>query len=155
MRNPRFRFTIRRMMILVAIAALLIAGVVMKRRREEYLVSAADNASDASLNLYLKNSWLDMAKSSREMAQLLRSTPLSIEIPPSEKKLPLPRGGFVIEQEHNEKMEQQAEQQGSEARDYERKAEKSDQKAARSLRRQAQFERAARYPWLSVAPEPK
>ncbi len=107
---PRFRFTVRRMMVAVAIAAFMLAGGELLRRRNAYLEKAENFRHDI--------------------------------VPPSGWDM---GGGTLSEEEFRKQLaafqaEGEAIRRTPRSRHYQAMARK--------------YERAARYPWLPVAPDP-
>jgi hypothetical protein len=137
-------------MAVVAIAALAIFGVLLKRRRDEYASRASSyallSASDQTLEIFC----LDAAASNRRYARILREQADHPYIVPSERTLPLPRGGFAIQDQTRE----QAEGLETSATEFEEAAKRHARRTAAFLLRKTKYERAARYPWLPVAPDP-
>ena len=138
-------------MLVVAIVAVVVAGITMKRRRDDHMASASFYAAKAKVARRIAKNYVKLAALNRMIARLEKESADHVYIPPSERHLPLPRGGFEIQQERREK----AERAESDAEEDERNAEASGPEAAKYQRLQEKHEKAARHPWLAVEPDPQ
>jgi hypothetical protein len=103
MRMPRFRFTVRRMMVAMAVVAVLCGGEVLRRRRAFYLERA---------DLYAKHED-GYLRSVADLTKLAKEVPALREAASNIRQL-----------------------------------------AERAAARRRCYERAARYPWLAIPPDP-
>lgn len=147
MRLPRPRLSLRTLIALVAIVALGIGGYVMKRRRDNFLSKVALFAILEQESIEAEKAAIAAAQSSREFAKAQRlrlqdylEQQKDSSIPEFAKAPPPPEG---------------------EPDEHEAQAKKSDENAnyarrhvARSRQLKLRYERAARFPWLFVPPDP-
>lgn len=177
MRLPRFRFTVRRMMLIVALAAATIFAVkeisrlrgVSAKYRDKAELCAMIQARYLSVSKLSEDSAIKYASQADEAAKRLdhviakgikpeydMSNPVGVEVE-------LLRSG--IPQAETERYRSAVRRLESTIR-YAREAEKRFRSAARSealrfrpvveyyTRLRLKYERAARYPWLAVEPDP-
>ena len=133
---PRFRFTVRRMMIAVAGIALLFGAETLRRRSDSYRARAAYHGHEEEMQQYLLNGGFRVSTTPTEKATFTRMKPTPKATA---------AGRFA-----DEAPERQAASQGFLVESLDRST--LEERRARHASLKAKYERAARYPWLPVAP---
>ena len=131
---PRFRFTVRRMMVAVAIVSILIGAEAMRRRREVLASKASSSRLRQGVNQRMVEEWD-------------RLMPKVIRIVRESERLASSRPGDDEAKRSLSKTERKYQSVTREVKTYERNARHWQMVAEK-------YERAARYPWLPVAPDP-
>ena len=143
MRLPRVRLTVRWLMVAIAITALALGGIMMGRKRGEYL----QRARVFGMIEEEARALVEELHSEKESAEILaRFERQAIEEHRTEPD-PFLRPPIPLADLHPEKYEAQAKEAIRETVSAQRMIE-----YASAMRRK--YERAARYPWLPVAPDP-
>lgn len=133
MRMPRFRLSIRWMMGLVALVALMIWAKQMRERSIEYQARAAEHAAGAESRALASSIWQADANKYQKIADYSRV------------RTDRPEGiDWIKDAEHWD-------EQAAIHRGY---VEMTARQSAYHADLAGKYRRAARYPWLSVAPDP-
>jgi hypothetical protein len=139
MRLPRVRFSVRMMMIAVAIAALTLGANDVRLRRERYLALRSNHDWSARGRLRLAESHASVAaQNEREAARMLAAIS-SIRDPTR------------VHLEYNVRIASNIEAAAATERAAEQKC-RTQARYHDALR--IKYERAARYPWILVEPDP-
>jgi hypothetical protein len=135
MRMPRFRFTVRGMMVVVAVACLALGLEQMRKRRSLYLATAgAWSETEAD---YLGEAGHNEDYATRMEEIVVRYRRALVEIGPLSGE-----------------AEERIQAGGKEASEYRVEAEQYRARSAWAAELRRKYVRAARYPWLPVPPDP-
>jgi hypothetical protein len=143
MRFHRLRFTVRRMMVVVAIVAIALGGGLWGSKM---IRLSRGYALDAQMNAGFENLWLQMAAQSVAQAEEMDKSPFD---EPFNKEAPL-----LVRVIVKAKLGDFEASQRTLAAKFRGFAAREARKAAHHASLRRKYERASRYPWLSVEPNP-
>jgi hypothetical protein len=152
MRMPRVRFTVRRMMVAVAIAGVVTGIAVLKKKRDGFLERARFHAMVEQSGLEIAESFFAVAGAFREFADGAMpadSLPRLVVHPTSR-----PDDEYVFIPQHDPPAETDSGQLEQDGSGIAAIAFRNRENAAWHGALKRKYERAARYPWLPVAPDP-
>ena len=135
---PRFRFTVRRMTIAVAAITLLIGAEALRRRSNSYRAIAAYHRHEEEMQRYILNGGFGLSTDPAQKTTFTRTKPA-------------PRA-TEAQRYADDAPERQAASQGFLVESLDRST--LEERRGRHASLKAKYERAARYPWLSVPPDP-